>query len=425
MNWRHLAAELKARSSAGWKIFAAAAAPLVARYGLLIVIAVSSPLLAFFSRQAAIETQRPMFFSDRPDFAAVGAVSLPSETRDDRMPVPATVKGVYVSADTVGEKRRFSEIIKMIGQTEINTLVIDLKNHRSEIAFAAERSDLRPYVAPQTPLGRLPELTVRLHKEGIYLIGRLPVFQDQTFSSMHPEYAVKKVGGGTWRDYRGQAWLDPASRAVWKHTVAIAEEAAASGFDEIQFDYIRFPSDGDMNAIRYDIYDNKTPKYEVMRGFFRYLDHELRLKRDIRISVDLFGLVMWQHQSDMNIGQRLDVALPSFDFISPMVYPSHYPPGFDGYANPALYPYEVIYKNLVRGQEVPKKLLAEAAKNPGTEAPRLATIRPWIQDFDMGAVYDAAKVRAQIKASMDGGASGWLLWNAANVYTESALEKGD
>ncbi|MFA6603211.1 MAG: putative glycoside hydrolase [Patescibacteria group bacterium] len=424
MNWRLLTAGLAKRVRVGWKNFSEAASPLAARYGLLAVIVFALPLLVFFSRQAAIEARRPIFFSDRPDFAAVSARSLPSEPGEDRRPIPAVVKGVYVSADTVGEKRRFNEIIKLVGETEINALVIDLKNYRSELAFTAERPELRPFVAPQTPLGRLPELTERLHEEGIYLIGRVPVFQDQTFSTRHPEYAVKKAGGGVWRDHRGLAWLDPASKAVWKYAVAIAEEAAAAGFDEIQFDYIRFPSDGDLSTIVYDVYDGRTPKAEVMRGFFRYLDHELRLKHNIRISVDLFGLVMWQHQTDMNIGQRLDAALPSFDYISPMVYPSHYPAGFNGYANPALYPYEVVYKNLVRGQEVPKKILADAAADAGAEVPKLATIRPWIQDFNMGAVYDAAKVRAQIKASMDGGASGWLLWNAANVYTAGALEKG-
>ena len=129
---------------------------------------------------------------------------------------------------------------------------------------------------------------------------------------------------------------------------------------------------------------------------------------------------MWQHEYDLNIGQRLSDALPHFDFISPMVYPSHYPDGFNGYANPATRPYDVIYQNLVRGQAIYDKLEA-AAEEDGVELPHLGTIRPWIQDFDLGAVYTADMVRAQMTATEDAHGSGWLIWNARNVYTESAF----
>jgi hypothetical protein len=157
-----------------------------------------------------------------------------------------------------------------------------------------------------------------------------------------------------------------------------------------------------------------------MADFFRYLDQELRRNRGILTSVDLFGLTMWQHDYDLNIGQRLDKAAPYFDFISPMVYPSHYPSGFGGLANPAAHPYQIVYDNLTRGEELLERMRTEA--KPGD---RIAKLRPWIQDFHMGAHYGPDKVRDQIKASDEAGASGWLIWNAANRYTEAALEASE
>jgi hypothetical protein len=396
---------------------------LAAKYGLIIVVALATPGVLYFGWQASPAAFQPMYFSEMPDAAALRShLGPPRITK-----TPEFVKGIYASADTVGDKKRFGEIIDLIGQTELNALVIDLKNHRSQIAFATENEGLKPSMAPRPPLGQLTDLSARLHKEGIYIIGRLPVFLDQTLAEKRPDLAVKRANGTLWSDRLGLHWLDPSAVDVWKYNVAIASEAINSGFDEIQFDYIRFPSDGDVNAIKYPLYDGKKPKYQVITEFFSYLDRQLRDNHGAVISADLFGLTLWQHNSDLNIGQRLDAAAPRFDFVSPMVYPSHYPAGFEGYANPALYPYEVIYSNLVKGNELYEVLnqqnTAATAADPASPAVHLAGIRPWLQDFDMGAVYDAARVRAQMRAVVDAGASGWLLWNAANVYTESALEK--
>jgi len=394
-----------------------------AKYGLIIVVALAAPGVLYFGWQASPAAFQPMYFSDMPNAAALRSHLGPPRI----VKTPEFVKGIYISADTVGDKKRFGEIVDLIGRTELNSLVIDLKNHRSQIAFDTEQDSLKPNMAPHPPLGRLTDLTSRLHQEGVYIIGRLPVFLDQTLAEKRPDLAVKRAGGALWSDRLGLHWLDPSAIDVWKYNVAIAAEAFSGGFDEIQFDYIRFPSDGDVNAIKFPIYDGKKPKSQVITEFFSYLDKQLRGNDGAVISADLFGLTLWQHNSDMNIGQRLDAAAPRFDFVSPMVYPSHYPAGFEGYANPALYPYEVIYRNLVKGRELydalNKKNAASAASDPAAPAVQLAKIRPWLQDFDMGAVYDAARVRAQMRAVVDAGASGWLLWNAANVYTESALEK--
>lgn len=399
-------------------------------WGLLLLAFVIVPVGFYLATEAMSdgETYHPAFFVEKPDAAAVRSLVGPPGARDiDRreVRVPAIVKGIYVSAAGASHARVFPGLVDMVDQTELNAMVIDVKDGNGKLAFLPTSEELRAEAATPSLLGDLKEFTAPLREKGIYLIARIFVFQDPWYATSHPELAVQSVHGGLWRDYRGVPWLDPASKDVWKYNVAVAVEAFNGGFDEVQFDYIRFPSDGRLSTMAFPVWDGSKAKADVMAEFFGYLDTELRVKGGIPTSVDLFGLTMWQHDYDLNIGQRLDRAVTHFDFISPMVYPSHYPPGFDGFANPAEHPYDIVYKNLVKGQRVFDEAAAESARmaeeNPAAEVPRIATARPWIQDFDLGAVYTPAMVRAQMKAAEDGGASGWLLWNARNVYSRAAF----
>jgi hypothetical protein len=405
-------------------------AVVAARYGAAVAIAVSLPFAAYLAGQGLVPPERwqPMLFAERPGDAAVRSEegpSAPVEPVTPHIAPPEVVRGIYVSAATAGYKKRFNELIALADRTEVNAFVIDIKNGNGEIAFAPETEALKPYAEKRPSLGNLKEFTAPLHDKGIYLIARLFVFQDPFYAERNTDIAVGRKGGGIWRDRKGVPWVDPAADKAWKYNAAIAREAWNGGFDEIQFDYIRFPTDGNLSLMEFPAWDGKKTKAEVMGEFFKYLDAELREKRGIPLSVDLFGLTMWEHNYDLNIGQRIDVAAKHFDFISPMVYPSHYPAGFNKYANPAARPYEVIRDNMARGKILFDRLGAEsaayAAEHPGVPPPRIATVRPWLQDFDLGADYTPAMVRGQITASMEGGATGWLLWNARNVYTEAAL----
>ena len=392
------------------------------RFGLALVILLAMPVGHYLWLETEPDQFRPLFVVEKPGIGAVRALSGPTVGTEHRqVQTPEFVKGIYMTANTAGYKKRFNQLIDLVDRTEINALVIDIKDHNGRLAFTPASPELKPYASENIYLGDLKEFTAPLKERGIYLIARQFVFQDPQFAEAHPEWAVANTWGGLWRDYRGIPWLDAASKDVWRYNVQIAREVFEGGFDEIQFDYIRFPSDGNIKAAEFPVWDGTTPKSEVMAGFFAYLDKELRVKNNIPISVDLFGLTMWQHDYDLNIGQLLRDALPHFDFISPMVYPSHYPPGFNGYANPAEHPYEVVYENLVRGQAVYEQI-NQAAIDQGVDPPPLATIRPWIQDFDLGAVYTPERVRAQFTATEDGGGSGWLIWNARNVYTEGAFK---
>ena len=401
----------------------------LAKYGPLAAFAAAIPGVVYLAVQPGpADRFRSLLKADRPGAAALRSQDGPpgpeGSARVAHMPTPEFVKGIYVSSATAGHKGRFGELVDLVDRTELNAMVIDIKDDRGAIAFAPVTPWLQPYASEKPELGSLAEFTRPLREKDVYLIARLFVFKDPWLVQKRPEFAVKRAGGGVWRDRRGTPWIDPAVREVWQYNAAIAREAFASGFDEVQLDYIRFLSDGDMKAAVYPVYDGKVPKAEVMRSFFAYMDAELREKNGIPISGDLFGLTLWNHSTDLNIGQRLEHAARHFDFVSPMVYPSHYPSGFKGFTNPSDHPYEVVHDNLVKGEAVFEALRQEdlelRAKNPDLSL-RIATVRPWLQDFDLGADYTPAMVKAQMKATEDGGGSGWLFWNARNVYTESAF----
>jgi hypothetical protein len=313
-------------------------------------------------------------------------------------------KGLYLTGYTAGWKARRQELIDLVNQTELNSVVIDIKDASGRIFFDTDIPLADEIGAEDIRIPDLQEWLVELKEQGIYTIARIVVFQDPYLAAHKPEIALKSQSGGLWRDYKGQAWVDPTNKLIWDYNIALAQAAAEIGFDEINFDYIRFPSDGNIRQIVYANLDNESweAKSRVMAEFYRYLSNQLAFE-PILTSADLFGMTLWRSDG-MNIGQRFEDAAPNFDYISPMVYPSHYPPGFQGFANPAEHPYEVVYQSLIRGDTTQR-----------------AQIRPWLQDFDLGAIYTAQMIEAQKQATYDSGGFGWLLWNASNRYTAGGL----
>lgn len=331
------------------------------------------------------------------------------------VPLPAQVRGFYWTAYTAGTEKG-AALTEYALRYGLNTVVIDIKMDDGQLAFSPKDSDLMPYASKEPPIADLDALLKKLGDKGIYRIARIFVMRDETFGVMHPEAALRDGKGNVWRDKTGSAWVDPSSPRVADFAVAQAEEAYARGFDEVQFDYVRFPTDGKISNIRYPVYDGKKTKSEVMGEFFKRVSDPLR-EKGIPVSYDLFGMVYLR--DDMaEIGQSLPIIFPLSDFISPMVYPSHYPDGFQGFANPADHPYEVVKYSLDEGVRILKN---NSSSTLDTQVVRYKS-RPWIQDFDIGANYDSSKIEAQIKAAKDAGASGWLLWNARNVYTVSRYE---
>ena len=321
---------------------------------------------------------------------------------------PDYSKGIYITYRTASH-RRMDDLIDLVKRTELNTMVIDIKDYAGRISFDTESELINEFGSEQIWIKDIKGLIDKLHRQGIYVVGRVVVFEDNFLPQKDPYLALKTSGGYLWRDNRGLSWLDPASQDVWDYVVEIAKEAHKVGFDEINLDYVRFPTDGDISAIIYPFWDYKTPKKEVMRSFFEYISERIK-PLGMFLSADLFGLTLTS-KTDLNIGQWLEYAAPYLDYICPMVYPSHYPAGHDGFINPAAHPYEVIHDALVVGNE----RLASISSS--------AKLRPWLQDFDLGANYNAKMIELQKEAVYNAGAYGWLLWNPKNIYTEDGLLK--
>ncbi|MBU3922700.1 putative glycoside hydrolase [Patescibacteria group bacterium] len=319
---------------------------------------------------------------------------------------PVYSKGIYITFRTAGTKR-VDEILELIKRTELNTIVIDIKDYTGRIPFDTDSEFINSIGAEQIYIKDIRGLVDKFKNEGIYTIARIVVFEDNYLPEIMPELALKNINGSLWRDNRGLSWFDPSSKEVWDYVVDLSRQAVKVGFDEINLDYIRFPTDGNLSAIRYPFWDGITPKKEVIRQFFQYFSSRIK-PMNVFISADLFGLTLTS-QNDLNIGQWLEYAGEFFDYICPMTYPSHYYPGHKGFENPAAYPYETIYDELVVGNQ---RLASSSAK-----------IRPWLQDFDLGANYDANMINLQKQAVYDSNSYGWLFWNPRNVYTEDGFHK--
>lgn len=334
----------------------------------------------------------------------------PNASLATQKPAKQTVKGLYLTAYSAGSSGKLDSIIRLIDETELNAVVVDIKDYSGYILF-----DTKVSLAKQMNLvdNRYPSLTStikKLHDHGIYVIARQTVFQDPILAKAKPEWSVKSKTGGLWRDYKGISWVDPTRKEIWEYNTAIAKDAISYGFDEINFDYVRFPSDGKISDMVYSGSENSTntKKYRTMQKFYNYLSDQLK-NEPAWISLDMFGFVMDKSgEDDMNIGQRLEDGIAAADYVCPMMYPSHYPAGYLGLKNPANSPGVVLGHGL-------------KISSPRFEGAR-AELRPWIQAFNLGAVYDADMIRTQIDEVEKYTSAGWLLWNAANRYTDAGLK---
>lgn len=307
------------------------------------------------------------------------------------IPLPDEVRGLYWTAVTATTSRA-DELLEYMQAMGLNTVVIDAKMDNGEFVEMAEFEDV----------------LATLYDAGIYRIARIAIMRDSAFASMHPDVTLRFPGGNFWTDNTGSIWVDPAASEVANSAILLGRQFYEAGFDEIQYDYVRFASDGALSAIVYPVYDASDSKIEIMQRFFERVGGAMQ-EEGIPVSFDVFGMTFWS-LDDYNIGQRLIDVLPYADFVSPMVYPSHYVDGFKGYANPALAPYEIVKMSLDEGLRLTHGFFS------GSDEELASRFRPWLQDFDIGAVYTSESIEAQIQAARDAGASGWMLWNARNVY---------
>lgn len=363
---------------------------------------------------------------------------------------PKEIKAIYSTSWSAGTPSKIDELIKLIKETELSAIVIDIKDFSGYIAYDINLLEAEKYKAKEIKIKKINSLIKRLHDENIYVIARITVFQDPILAKARPDLAIHsktqcqksdvncRLSSSTlWLDHKKLAWIDPAAKDAWDYNIAIAKDAASRGFDELNFDYIRFASDGNLNDIMFPFYDGKTPKNEVIKNFFNYLREKTK---GAKISADLFGLSTI-NTNDLGIGQVIEDAYQYFDYVSPMIYPSHYAKNFLGYKNPANYPYEVVKYSMEKAIErfriydlrftnSSSTFFSTSSGNKILKSEFLnlkSKLRPWLQDFDLGANYDAAKVKKQIQAVYDAASStpelisGFMLWDPKNEYTKGAL----
>jgi len=316
---------------------------------------------------------------------------------------PKYVRGVHVTSWIAGSSKMRQQLDKLVEETEINTLVIDIKEYEGEIYVPGyDKAD--KYKTYVKAISDFDKYIASLKKRNIYLIARIVVFKDALLPKRRPDLAVQSATGGMWKDHAGLTWLDPYNKENWDYNIGLAEHAVKLGFDEVQFDYIRFPSDGHTRNCRYKVKHSSATADAAITGFLEEANKRIK-PLGANMSIDVFGLTVVA-PGDMGIGQKIIDMARWADFVSPMVYPSHYAKGEYGMPDPNKEPYHTVYVSL---ESAKKRIPA-------------SKLRPYLQDFSLGVHYGAKEVHEQIQACYDNDVAEWILWNPRCVYTRGALK---
>lgn len=393
--------------------------------GTLVNGAGGSALAAVASFYDAITPASATFSRTASSTADVEEITL-AKPAVAHVATPTSMKAIYMSQCAAGTPSFREALTKLLDETELNSIVIDIRDYTGKIAFPTDNPVLKEYVSDECGARDMKDFLKSLHDKNIYVIGRITVFQNPAYTKAHPDQAVQHKNGGVWKDRKGLAFVDVGATPYWDTVVELAKESYAIGFDELNFDYIRYPSDGDMAAAVYIKRDGKT-KQELLEDFFKYLQTEVKPTGAV-MSADLFGMTT-TNTDDLNIGQVLERALPYFDYIAPMVYPSHYPSGFHGYKDVNAHAYDIVKYSMT---EAVRRTVATTTTIPsmaytriGTSTPAVYqkpaypanTMRPWLQDFDYPVEYTPAMVQEQIQANIDSGLNSYYFWDPANKYS--------
>ncbi len=315
---------------------------------------------------------------------------------------PFNVKALYLTVYGTAVPRIRDAAVAAIEKNNMNALVIDVKGDGGFIPFKVDLPLAEEIGAQKTIIIKDMKATVAALKEkNLYLIARIVVFKDNVLGKAKPELAVRTKGGGIFHDRERLRWVEPLKREVWDYNIAIAKIAAELGFDEIQFDYVRFP---DNRGVAFSKPVNETIRTDTITEFLATA-HKALAPYNVLVGADIFGYVCW-NTNDTDIGQKIVPLVNAVDVVCPMLYPSGYTWGIPNYRNPVKAPYEIVYLSLKRAQE-----------RTGVSPLRF---RPWIQAFRdyafRGGNFEEDRMRIQIKASEDFGSSGYMFWNARNIY---------
>lgn len=334
--------------------------------------------------------------------------SLPPLIPDNRAGRSGSVKftkGLYFSGDTSGGESFLSKL-PALSSMGINAIVFDVKDVTGIVHIKSRLNIVREFnLSKGGAIDNLPMLIRACRENNIYIIARIAVFHDQLLWSSDPESRIRsRVTGKEWNPGSHEKWCDPTSRKVQDYNIGLAVELAEAGVDEIQFDYIRFPTLGNQNDAFFRFPEGINGRVDVISDFLKRA-HEKIMKAGAFLSIDIFGVVAWGKGVDIDTtGQRVALLAQHCDVISPMLYPSHFSDNFDGFRNPGDNPYHFILEGC-------KKVIELSGGK--------VIVRPWLQAFGWRVSnYNASYITEQVKGADDSGAKGYLFWNASNKYTE-------
>jgi hypothetical protein len=316
-------------------------------------------------------------------------------------PLPDEVRGVHVTMALASLPGKLDHYLSIPGLT---ALELDVKDENGEVGFLMPATSLARKVGASKPYYKARVVADKARARGVYLIGRVVVFEDPMLTASRPDLAIQTSGGGVWQNNAGLGWANPYDKRVWDYVLSVGKAAARARFDEIQFDYVRFPSDGPIESAVFPGKTAEPPPWTIAR-FVHYASKQLK-PLGVRVSVDVFGLSATR---DLGVGQKPGRLAKYVDAVSPMVYPSHYNPGEFGLPDPSSAPGRTVALSL---RDFRNAMLG-----------RKAVLVPWLEDFSLTSDRrPPEEVQAQIDAARRTGAKGFLLWNPSGVYTEELLK---
>lgn len=337
------------------------------------------------------------------------------------------VKAIYLTGISTGNKTFLDKIVKIINTTELNAVVIDVKedgkvNYESNVALVKETGAYEKLYDPNYVIKTL-------HDNGIYVIGRIVCFRDDYMAVKRPDLAIKRPDGSIWKENGKIAWTNPYNEDVWNYNIEVAKEAVEKGFDEVQFDYVRFPA---ASSTSVDYGKGVSDKADAISGFLKVASKEIK-KMNATVSADVFAIICESPGDTEGIGQVLETIGLDVDYICPMIYPSHYAnnskrmmgngvgQSINGvmFTAPDLRPYDVVYNALLKTKNRIAKIDGYNAK-----------VRPYLQYFTASYLpkgyyqnYGPEQIRQQINAVYDAGYEEWIFWDAGNGYKNISFEK--
>lgn len=335
----------------------------------------------------------------------------------EKTDVSKAIKGIYISADAAASNK-MQDLIHIADSTEINAMVIDVKNDSGKISYQMNSSLAKEIGATTNTIPNMKALVKQLKEKNIYLIARIVAFKDPYLAKKRSDLAIKNKDGSLYLDSNKAGWINPYNKKVWEYLVDVASQAAATGFDEVQFDYIRFSTSKAIAKADFGKKADNKSKEEIITEFTKYAYNKLK-PLGVNVSADVYGTIIASSIDAQLVGQNYMEMSKYLDYICPMIYPSHFSKGNFGVKYPDMEPFTVISKILA---------LSASKLNKLPESTHHAIVRPWLQDFtatwiDPHLIYGGDELREEIEGVYSVGYGEWLLWNSGCKYSEDGLLK--